>query len=198
MSRKMVLVPEVVLNELKGKLPKPPEFQSTIGLRSDLDDIQHREDLSPEGKVALYGHQLHRYREYLQQTRQPGKPVTPAPAKPPAAGVPTTPPTPPVAVPAPVAGAAPDLEQQILESVNKPGQKKAHNLLKHSKNSKVLTWTPEGEISYRGRPIPYSNIVDLMTEAQRQKPLKHRELPPGFDEFAQALKDTNTAKTLVD
>jgi hypothetical protein len=57
----MVLVPEVVLNELKGKLPKPPEFQSTIGLRSDLDDIEHRDDLSPKEKVALYGHQLHRY-----------------------------------------------------------------------------------------------------------------------------------------
>jgi hypothetical protein len=25
--------------------------------------------------------------------------------------------------------------------------------------------------------------------------LKHRELPPGFDEFGQALKETNTAKT---
>jgi hypothetical protein len=35
---------------------------------------------------------------------------------------------------------------------------------------------------------------NLMTEAQRLKPLKHRELPPGFDEFAQALKETNTAK----
>jgi hypothetical protein len=33
-----------------------------------------------------------------------------------------------------------------------------------------------------------------MTEGQRQKPLKHRELQPGFDEFAQALKETNTAK----
>jgi hypothetical protein len=166
MSRKMVLVPEVVLNELKGKLPKPPEFQSTIRLRSDLDDIEHRDDLSPEEKVALYGHQLHRYRDYLQQARQPGKAPSNSPAKPTAAG-------------APVAGAAGgiDLEQQILESVNKPEQKKAHSLLKHLKNSKVLTWTPEGEISYRGRAIPHSNIVDLMTEAQRQKPLKHRELP---------------------
>ena len=182
MSRKMVLVPEVMLNELKGKLPKPPEFQSTIGLRSDLDQIQHREDLSPEEKVALYGHQLHRYREYLQQARQPGKPAAPV-ATPPAAGV-----------PAPVAEAAPHLEQQILESVNKPGQKKAQSLLKHLKNSKVLTWTPEGEISYRGHAIPNSNIVDLMTEAQRLRPLMHRALPPGFDEFAQALKETNTAK----
>jgi SOS-response transcriptional repressor LexA len=194
----MVLVPEVVLNELKGKLPKPPEFQSTIGLRSGLDDIEHREDFNPEEKLALYGHQLHRYREYLQ-ARQPGKPATPPPAKPPEAGVPAAPPTPPVPPPvagaAPVAGVAPDLEQQILESVNKPGQKKAQSLLKHLKNSKVLTWTPEGEISYRGRAIPHSNIVVLMTEAQRQKPLKHSALPPGFDEFAQALKETNKAKT---
>jgi hypothetical protein len=50
MSRKMVLVPEIVLNELKGKLPIPPEFQSTIGLRSDLHDIEHRDDLSPKKK----------------------------------------------------------------------------------------------------------------------------------------------------
>jgi hypothetical protein len=35
--------------------------------------------------------------------------------------------------------------------------------------------------------------VDLMTEAQRQKPLKHRELPLGFDECAQAVKETNAA-----
>ena len=191
MSRKMVLVPETMLNELKGKLPKSPEFQSTIGLRSDLDLIEHRDDLTPEEKVALYGHQLHRYREYLKQARQPATASGTSPAKP-------TPATGAVA-PAPeaVAGAAggSDLEQQILESVSKPGQKKAHSLLKHLKNSKVLTWTPEGEISYRGRPIPHSNIVDLMTEAQRLRPLKHRELPPGFDEFAQALKETNTAKT---
>jgi hypothetical protein len=166
---------------LKGKLPKPSEFQSTIGLQSDLHDIEHREDLSPEEKVALYGRQLHRYREYLQQARQPGKLVTPAPAKPEAAGAAAAgggaaaaAPPPPAAA---VDGAAGGLEQQILESVNKPGQKKAQSLLKHLKNSKVLTWTPEGEISYRGRPIPQSNIVDLITEAQRLKPLKHRELP---------------------
>jgi SOS-response transcriptional repressor LexA len=145
-------------------------------------------------KVALYGHQLHRYREYLQQARQPGKPVTPAPAKPPAAAVPA----PAAAVPAVPEGASggreDEIEAQILESVNKPGQKKTQSLLKHLKKSKVLTWTPEGEISYRGRAIPNSNIVDLMSEAQRLRPLKNREVPPGFDEFAQALKETNTAK----
>jgi hypothetical protein len=52
----MILVPEAMLNELKGKLPKPPEFLSTVGLRSELDDIEHRDDLTEEEKAALYGH----------------------------------------------------------------------------------------------------------------------------------------------
>jgi hypothetical protein len=51
----MVLDPEVVLKELKGKLPKPKEFQSTIRLRSKLDDMEHRDDLFPKEKVAWYG-----------------------------------------------------------------------------------------------------------------------------------------------
>jgi hypothetical protein len=143
MIHKMVLVPEVVLNELKGKLPKPTEFQSPIGLRSELDDIEHREDLSPEEKVALYGHQLHRYREYLQQARHislPAKPATPVPmpGNSPAQASP----------PPPAAANATDIEQQIFESVNKPGQKKANSLLKHLRKSSILTWIPEGEISY--------------------------------------------------
>lgn len=69
MSRKMVLVPEAMLLELKGKLPKSPDFQATIGLGQQLDQIQNREDLNPEEKAALYGHQLYRYRNYLRQAR---------------------------------------------------------------------------------------------------------------------------------
>ena len=187
----MVLVPEVMLNELKGKLPKSPEFQSVIGLRSDLDKIEHRDDLTEEEKVGLYGHQLHRYREYLQQARQPTKlpatnPVPAAPAASPAAASHASPP-----------GATGGLEEQILKSVNKGGRRKAELLLDHVKRSKVLTWDKEGEISYRGQKVPDSNIVDLVTESQRAKPLKHRELPAGFDQFAQALKETNLPKAYV-
>lgn len=46
MSRKMVLVPETMLLELKGKLLKSPDFQATIGLGQQLDQIQNREDLT--------------------------------------------------------------------------------------------------------------------------------------------------------
>ena len=52
MSRKMVLVPESLLMELKGKLPKSPEFQATLGLEYELDHIRDREDLDPEEKYG--------------------------------------------------------------------------------------------------------------------------------------------------
>lgn len=35
----MVLVSETMLLELKGKLPKSPDFQATIGLDRQLDQI---------------------------------------------------------------------------------------------------------------------------------------------------------------
>ena len=52
MSRKMVLVPEAMLTELKGKLPKSPEFQATLGLGQQLDLLPDRDDLTPEERGA--------------------------------------------------------------------------------------------------------------------------------------------------
>lgn len=60
MSLKILLLPEAMLFELKEKLPKSPEFQATIWLGHQLDHIQDRENLTPEQKASLYGHQLHR------------------------------------------------------------------------------------------------------------------------------------------
>ena len=183
MSRKMVLVPEVLLNELKGKLPKPPEFQSTLSIGQELDQITRREDLTPEEKVALYGQELHRYRNYLQQAREPT----------------TTKKTPAPIAPAPAAAAAPDpeIDQQIIQSVNKPMQRKAELLLSHLKKTNVLTWNKDGEISYRGQKVPDSNIVDIMAENMRTRSLKNRPVPKGLDEFAQALKETRTPMTYL-
>ena len=66
----MVLVPEAMLTELKGKLPKSPEFQATLGLGQQLDLLPDRDDLTPEERGAWYGHQLYRYRNYIKQARE--------------------------------------------------------------------------------------------------------------------------------
>lgn len=70
-------------------------------------------------------------------------------------------------------------------------QKRAGLLLDHLKKTKVLKWNSDGEISYRGKRIPQSNIVDLVTNTMRTKSLRAFRSPIGIDEFAQALKETN-------
>lgn len=54
----MVMVHETMLLELIGKLPKSFEFQATIGLKHQLDQIETRADFTTEEKAALYSHQL--------------------------------------------------------------------------------------------------------------------------------------------
>lgn len=70
-------------------------------------------------------------------------------------------------------------------------QKRAGLLLDHLKNTEVLKWNSDGEISYRGKRIPQSNIVDLVTKTMRTKSRRAFRSPIGIDEFAQALKETN-------
>lgn len=193
MSRKMVLVPEAMLLELKGKLPKSPEFQATIGLGHQLDQIQGRDDLNHEEKVALYGHQLHRYRNYWRQARDQGKERT------------YTQPLPKtqknkeavedVEVAAAPFGNAADpgsseLEEQVIKIVSNKMQKKAGLLLDHLKKTKVLKWNSDGEIRYRGKLTSQSNIVDLVTNTMKTRSRKGISPPIGTDQFAQALKET--------
>lgn len=163
----MVLVPEAMLLELKGKLPKSPEFQAVVGLGQQLDQIQGREDLKPEEKVAFYGLQLHRYRNYLQQARYQRKERT------------FTQPLPKTQknreavedvefAADPVANAADpgssELDKQVLTSLSNKIQKKAGLLLDHLKKTKVLKWNSDGEIRYRGKFIPQYNTVDLVIQ----------------------------------
>lgn len=84
-----------------------------------------------------------------------------------------------------------ELEEQVIKSVSKQMQKRAGLLLDHLKKTKVLKWNSDGEISYRGKRIPQSNIVDLVTNTMRTKSRRAFRSPIGIDEFAQALKETN-------
>lgn len=198
----MVLVPESMLLELKGKLPKPPEFSAAIGLGQQLDQIESRTDLTPEEKAALYGQQLYRYQNYLAQARIQQNPLASVAAA--AAAIRT----PAAAAPADgapadgAAAAAPDdaipktreMDQQVIRSVSNKMQRKAGLLLDHLKKSNVIKWNDDGEISYRGEPIPGSNIVDLVTNTMKTKSSTRLPALPGSDEFAQALKETKVPR----
>lgn len=159
----MVLVPEAMLLELKGKLPKSPAFQAVVGLGQQLDQIQGREDLKPEEKVALYGLQLHRYRNYLQQARYQRKKMTFTQSLSKTQKNREAVEDDEFAA-APVANAADpgssELDEQVITSFSNKIQKKAGLLLDHLKKTKVLKWNSDGEIRYREKLIP--NIISLI------------------------------------
>lgn len=202
----MVLVPESMLLELKGKVPNPPEFSAAIGLGQQLDQIESRTDLTPEEKTALYGQQLYRYQNYLAQARiQQNSLASVAAAaaatRTPAAAAAAAAPADGAAAPADGA-AAPDgaipktreMDQQVIRSVSNKMQRKAGLLLDHLKKSNVIKWNDDGEISYRGEPIPGSNIVDLVTNTMKTKSSARLPVLPGSNEFAQALKETKVPR----
>ena len=67
----------------------------------------------------------------------------------------------------------------------------------HLTKRKVLKWNAQGQVSYRGREIPHSNIVDLVSETMKLKSRKHHPPPAGLAQFAQALKEVNTPQEYV-
>ena len=185
----MVLIPESLLMELKGKLPKSPEFQATLGLGHELDRIQDREDLNPEEKAGLYGQQLARYRHYLEKARSEGRSLSLPPATPTTASGEVKSSQPPAETG--------ELDAKVIESVGKNMKKKAGLLLDHLKKSKVVNWNAQDQVSYRGHSIPNSNIIDLMSDTMRMKSRKNHPQPAGLSQFAQALKEIGTPHEYV-
>ncbi|GBL96915.1 hypothetical protein AVEN_228538-1 [Araneus ventricosus] len=60
-------------------------------------------------------------------------------------------------------------------------------------NHSILSWTPEGEIVYKGQRIPRTNIVSLVTDLLRNR----KKSPSGFKEFQAALKEMKIPATYI-
>ena len=66
-----------------------------------------------------------------------------------------------------------------------------------------MSWNPKTkELTVKGRPIPGSNILDLVTDATRDRQGKPRKdgspgPPPGFEAFARGLRKLNAPRELV-
>ncbi|GBN94809.1 hypothetical protein AVEN_105147-1 [Araneus ventricosus] len=70
----------------------------------------------------------------------------------------------------------------------------AKNILDFLKaNNTILTWTPEGEIVYKGQCLPRTNIVKLVGDLLRNR----KKSPPRFKEFHTALKEMNIPTSYI-
>ena len=179
----MVVVPYQVLETMKWWkdkqyqkpiLPPNPQAVDASHLLKDMGQILQKTDLSEAEKAQKYGETLFKLQHSLEKTKKPPSTDSPQPTD---------------QSPSTVA-----LHDQILQSVPKTMQRKAKLLLGMIKNNNNLTWDEQGVVSYKGKRIHGSNIIDLINDTIRQR--KGVE-PRGWKTFSKALHESNIPQEVI-
>ena len=88
------------------------------------------------------------------------------------------------------------LESQVLESVPTDVKYKAKRLIDRLKRDKTVDWDEDGQLIYRQRKIPKSDIVELFSDALKSKPAAN-DSPVGWETFAKSLNANDIPQELV-
>ena len=185
--KRLVLMPEhMVENTTQSKPLVPPLTSQVNHLDSEMDSLLKRQDITQDEKARLYSQILQRYLNYYDKRMSQPVRVSVVPSKP------TT--EKPETQPEPVH--LPDnIETDILESVPPTMKTRARQLVKKLKeNTDLITWDDKAQLVYEGKPVPGSNVIDLVNDA-----LRHRKNfnPQGWRLFAKALSDVNIPEGIV-
>ena len=165
----------------KPILPPNPQAVDASHLLKDMNQILQKTDLSEAEKAQKYGETLFKLQNSLEQTKKPPSVLSSTNSP----QTTSTDQTKTVSV---------ALHDQILQSVLKTMQRKAELLLGMIKNNNNLTWDEQGVVSYKGKRIHGSNIIDLINDAIRQT--KGVE-PRGWKTFSKALHESNIPQEVI-
>ena len=188
--KKMVIVPYQVLETMKWWrdkqyqkpiLPPNPQAVDASHLLKDMNQILQKTDLSEAEKAQKYGETLFKLQNSLEKTKKPPSMLS-STDSPKTTNTDQT------------QSAFVALHDQILQSVPKTMQRKAELLLGMIKNNNNLTWDEQGVVSYNGKRIHGSNIIDLINYAIRQR--KGVE-PRGWKTFSKALHESNIPQEVI-
>ena len=160
--KRLVLMPEHMAENTTQSKPLVPSLTSHFNhLDSEMDSLLKRQDITQDEKARLYSQILQRYLNYHDKRMSQPVRVSVVSSKP------TT--EKPETQPEPVD--LPDnIETDILESVRPTMKTRARQLVKKLKENKVLfTWDDKAQLVYEGKPIPGSNVVDLVNDALRHR-----------------------------
>jgi len=188
MARKMVLVPENYLSTLHQyqKVQTTPLVKTLGELDTEMERILSRKDITDDVKVKLYNQAMQKYLEYEKQ-RKVKEPIAVKIHSEQADKTENH------------ANSAVDVDQQttvnhmddeILNSVPKLSRNKAQLLLNKLKQNKdVMFWNERGELTYDGKPVPGTNIVDLIRDTMSAR--KNFQ-PTSRELFSRGLARVNT------
>jgi len=187
--KKMAIVPYKMLEEMQRwkseqhpKLPPTPQVSKTVDLQKDMQAVLQREDLSESEKAQLYGETLQKFQMAHKKALQPQATLT---------SLSTPPPPPPVtAEETPVS----TIQDQIMTSVPVTMQRKAKLLLRLIEGHPNMAWNNKGVLEYQGKPIPGSNVIDLVNDVLRQR---KGSKPKGWEKFAHGLKEINVPQEVI-
>lgn len=184
--KRLVLVPEHMAEQRKKPLVPPLTAQVTE-IDSDMQELLQRQDIPIDEKAKLYDQNLQRYLNFYD--KRMSKPVRVSVAQP--------------ATPAneekedkPMPEKDDDeIESDIVDSVPTTMKSRARQLVKKLKaNKDIIGWNDQGQMLYKGRPVPGTNIVDLVNDSLRQRKNFN---PEGWELFSKALGHLNVPEGVV-
>jgi hypothetical protein len=85
-------------------------------------------------------------------------------------------------------------EKDVLESIAIDDRHKAKRLLTYLKRSAEAKFDHNGELTYRERRLPGSNVVDLIDSVLCKT---STDRPEGWNEFVDVLKEVKVPRTLI-
>ena len=178
--RKMVIVPYQILEDMKRqkqrpRLPPNPQVADVVHLQNKMSGILETSDMSETEKVQKYGETLFKLQNSLKKAQswsQPSQQHTTTPSNP----------------------EPNSMHDRILQSVPKTMQRKAELLLNMVKDNENLVWDNHGVVSYKGKRLPGSNIIDLINDSLR---LRKGIEPRGWETFSKALHESNVPQEVI-
>jgi hypothetical protein len=186
--KKMAIVPYKMLEEIhrwktehRPQLPPSPNLVQTVELQEDMSSVLDRNDISETEKAQKYGETLQKFQLAHKKALHPTTTTE-------MSATTTTNET------VPESSNNPTLRERILESVPSTTRRKAKLLLQMIERHPQMSYNENGELEYAGKPVPGSNIIDLVNDV-----LRHRKsfLPQGWEVFSRGLKEINVPQEFV-
>jgi len=182
--RRVYLVPEDVMQSWRSKLrleradqPQTAAVMRADGelskaVRTDTTTSDHNKALEVNQKLADY---LVTRRRRMDAYHPPQPPPQPSSSS--------------------SSSSTQNIDDVPLGVVAKTYRPKAVELLRLVSKNPRLEWDDRQRVTIDGRPIPGSNIVDLLTDVTTRRKAALR--PPGFELFRDVLQEMNTPRSLI-
>jgi hypothetical protein len=186
--KRLVLVPELAehMVEQRKKPLTAPLTTQVNEIDSDMQDIIHREDIPIDEKAKLYDQNLQRYLTFYD--KRMNKPLRVNVIQPP-------PGEPQGEQPTEETEASDEIETDIMDSVPATMKSSARQLIKKLKSNKdLIGWNEQGQMVFKGRSVPTTNIVDLVNDSLRQRKNFN---PSGWELFSKVLGHLNVPEGIV-